>query len=134
VSGNNAEAVRTFYEAANRRDVDVFFEKLSPDFKFHTAGEFPDLESVYNGREAFLDFLFKFQDPWEELSIEPDEMIEVGTRVLALINFYARGRDGIEVKLSLAHLWTIRDGQGVRLDSYADQEQARKAVGLRETG
>jgi ketosteroid isomerase-like protein len=128
----DAEAVRSFYEAANGRDVDAFFEKLSPDFEFHTAGAFPDLDSVYKGREAFLDFILKFQDPWEEISIEPQEMIEAGPRVLAMIDFNARGRDGIEVTLTLAHLWTMRDGQGLRLEAYEDQEQARKAIRLQE--
>ena len=132
MSVENVERVRGYYEAANRRDIDAFFQKLSPEFEFHTAGAFPDLDSAYKGREAFLDFMFKFQDPWEEISIDPDELIDAGPRVLAMISFHARGRDGIEVELALAHLWTIEDGIAVRLDAYADQEQARKTVGLRE--
>lgn len=131
--GENAENVRRYYEAANTRDVDAFFEKLAPEFEFHTAGAFPDLDSVYVGREAFLEFTDKFQDPWEEISITPDRIIETGSRALALISFHARGRDGIEVKLSLAHLWTIEDGLAVRLDAYADQKTALKAVGLAES-
>jgi ketosteroid isomerase-like protein len=133
LSEENVENVRRYYDTANRRDEDAFFAGLAPEFEFHTAGAFPDLDPVYVGREAFLDFLFKFQDPWEELSIDPDEVIDAGQQVLALINFHARGRDGIEVELALAHLWTIRDGLAVRLDSYADQQKARKAVGLPET-
>jgi uncharacterized protein len=124
----NGERVREYYEAANRRDIDAFFQKLSPEFEFHTAGAFPDLDSVYRGREEFLDFLFKFQDPWEAISIEPHELIEAGPRVLAMISFHARGRDGIEVELELAHLWTIEDGVALRLDAYADQDQARKSL------
>jgi ketosteroid isomerase-like protein len=132
MSGENAEHVRGYYEAANHRDIDAFFEELSPAFEFHTAGAFPDLDPVYTGREEFLEFLLKFQDPWEEISIEPDELIEAGPRVLALVSFHAKGRDGIEVKLALAHLWTIEDGIAVRLDGYEDQDQARKAITRRE--
>ena len=106
---------------------------LAPEFEFHTAGAFPDLEPVYKGRDAFLEFTDKFQEPWEDLSITPDRLLEAGPRVVALISFHARGRDGIEVKFPMAHVWTIRDGLAVQLDAYTDQRQALEAVGLPES-
>jgi ketosteroid isomerase-like protein len=37
-----------------------------------------------------------------------------------------------EVKLAGASLWTVRDGTLVRMESYADRDEALKAVGLEE--
>ena len=59
-------------------------------------------------------------------------MIEIDDRVLVLVHFRARGRDGIEVQLPLAHLWTMRNGLGVRMDACSDQQKAFAAAGLRE--
>jgi ketosteroid isomerase-like protein len=57
-------------------------------------------------------------------------MVDLGERVLVLSHFHARGRDGIKVTRSFAHVWTVEDGRVVRLDAYADQQKALDAVGL----
>ena len=133
MSQENVEIMRSYFEAANRRELDAVDDLLSPEVEFHLAGVFPDLEPAYIGREAVRGFLEQFGDPWEELSIEPEALIDLGgTRVLALLHFHARGRDGIEVTLPLAQVWTLRDGRAVRMDAYSDQRKALAAVGLSE--
>ena len=56
----------------------------------------------------------------------------IGTTLVTLVlsHFHARGRDGIEVNRSFAHVWTLKDERIVRLDAYADQQEALEAVGL----
>jgi ketosteroid isomerase-like protein len=36
------------------------------------------------------------------------------------------------VMLPFAHLWTLRNGQVVRMDAYSDQQKALEAAGLSE--
>jgi ketosteroid isomerase-like protein len=132
MSQDNVQLLRTYFEAANRREVDALTELLAPEIEFHLAGVFPDLEPVYIGREAVREFLEQFGDPWEELSIEPETMIDLDSQVLVLLHFHAKGRDGIEVALPLGQVWTVQAGKAVRMDAYADHRQALEAVGLSE--
>lgn len=128
MSQKDVERLRKLYEAANRGDVDAYFDGVSPEIEFHLSGAFPDLEPVYRGHAGVRRFFEQFTEPWEELSVEPDRFVDRGSRIVALVHFHARGRDGIEVQLPLAHLWTIEDGQAVRMDADADQDEALKAM------
>jgi ketosteroid isomerase-like protein len=74
--------------------------------------------------------LDRFSEPWVELTVEPSQVIDLEQRVLVFLRFHAKGRDGIEVELPLAHLWTLREGLAVRMDAYSDQRQALEAAGL----
>ena len=38
----------------------------------------------------------------------------------------------MEVRLQLANLWTVRDGQIIRMDAFSDQAAALEAAGLPE--
>ena len=41
----------------------------------------------------------------------------------------AKGKgSGIEVEARYAHVWTMRDGKGVRVDAYADRDAALEAL------
>jgi ketosteroid isomerase-like protein len=128
---NSVALVRDYYGAANRRDIDAVRRHLAPEIEFHLSGVFPDLAPVYRGHAEVERFFEEFTAPWEDLSIEPERITEATEdRVLALVHFQARGRDGVEVQLPLAHLWTLRNGLAVRLDAYADRRHAVEAAGL----
>jgi ketosteroid isomerase-like protein len=132
MSQENVEILRRWYAAANHRDADAGIELIDPDIELRTAGIFPDMDSAYQGREAFVRFLYEFAEAWVDLSLEPERYVDLGTRVLVLAHFHATGRDGLEIERPFAHLWTLRDGRAVRLDAYADQREALEAVGLKE--
>jgi ketosteroid isomerase-like protein len=128
----NVEIIRGLYEAANRRDYETYLAGLAPEIEFHLSGAFPDLDHVYRGHAGIQEFADQFLEPWEELSVESHRIIEIDDRVLALVHFRARGRDGIEVQLPLAHVWMMRNKLAVRMDAYSDQQKAFEAAGLRE--
>lgn len=131
MSQANVEIVRAMYEVANAGDqLDANFEVLAPDVEFHVSGAFPDLNSVYRGHEGVKQLNEALNEPWVALSLDPEKFIDAGSRVLVLSQFHARGRDGMEVRLQLANLWTVRDGQIVRMEAFADQESALETVGL----
>ena len=54
-------------------------------------------------------------------------------KVVVILNQRGRSKaTGIPVDMRFAQVWTLRDGQGVRMQLYASVEEALEAVGLRE--
>jgi ketosteroid isomerase-like protein len=127
------EHYREAIAAWNRRDLVAVLEQTAPDFEFHTAQLFPGIEPVYRGREGLVDFWNAFiEEPWALLHVEIDDLTELDDgRVLALLTFTGKGREsGVEVTVQYAHLCTFRGRQVVRIDSFADWDEAREAAGV----
>jgi uncharacterized protein len=131
MSKPNAEIVRSMYETTTGR-LDPDFGVLAPDVEFHLSGVFPDLDPVYRGHEGIRTLTDQLNAPWQAISLEPERLIDLDERVLVLSHFQARGRDGIEARLEFAHLWTLRNGEVVRMDAFSDHQKALEAVGLSE--
>ena len=131
MSRENVEIVRSMYKTLDGK-LHGNFEFLAPEVEFHTSGAFPDLDPVYRGRDGFQMLNDRLNAPWAEISLDPDRIIDIGERVVVLSHFQGTGRDGIEARLPIAHVWTLRNGQVVRVDAFSDQEKALEAVGLSE--
>ncbi|MDP9188111.1 MAG: nuclear transport factor 2 family protein [Actinomycetota bacterium] len=133
MSEENVELVRQVYEAWNRGDLQWMLDRVTPDFEFRTTHLFPDTDDIYQGREGLKRFWNTFQGPWEILLIEVERIEPIGgDRVLALFQFHGRGRDGLEVTLEYAHLFTFENGMAALLVGFANWQEALEAVGLRE--
>jgi ketosteroid isomerase-like protein len=131
MSQENVEIVRAMYEVANAGDrLDANFELLAPEVELHVSGAFPDLDPVYRGHEGMRKLNAALNEPWAALSLDPEQFIDAGSRVLVLSRFRARGRDGMEVNRQLANLWTVRGRQIIRMDAFSDHAAAREAAGL----
>ena len=131
--GDNLERYRKAIDAWNRRDLVAVLEQTAPEFEFHTAQLFPGIEPVYRGREGMVEFWNAFiEEPWALLHVEIDDLTELDDgRVLALLTFTGKGREsGEEVTVQYAHLCTFKDDQVVRIDSFSDWDEARKAAGI----
>jgi len=67
------------------------------------------------------------------ISLEPQEFIDAGDRVVVPLQFGGEARyTGIEVKFAVVHVVTIRDGKVARLDIYMTRAEALEAAGLSE--
>jgi ketosteroid isomerase-like protein len=64
--------------------------------------------------------------------LEPEEFIDAGDQVVALLRVKATGHSGVALERDDAIVYTMRDGQVARLDYYNNRPQALEAVGLRE--
>ena len=52
---------------------------------------------------------------WDEVAMEPHELITAGSQVVAPIRFRAVGRGGAVVEArNTAHVWSVRDGKLAR--------------------
>jgi ketosteroid isomerase-like protein len=72
-------------------------------------------------------------DVFEQVRQAPERFFDCGDRVLVFVRFEAQARTaGLDVNEQWAHLVTVRDGKGVRVQQFRDREDALGAAGLRE--
>jgi ketosteroid isomerase-like protein len=129
----NLETMRLGYAAWSRRDVDEMLRYLTEDIVMEPAGIFPGLESEYRGRDEFLRFMESIVGPWEEFAIEPVRLIEAGEdRMVGLVRFRGRGREGIEVEREFGHLIGFRDGRAAHIQSYESWDEVLAVAGVAE--
>jgi len=68
---------------------------------------------------------------WEHASMEPEEIMDAGDKVLARVRYHARAKDqGIELDLDVFHVVTIREGKAILIEVYGDEARARGVAGL----
>ena len=88
---------------------------------------------IYTGSEGAAEFLAEWGDAWEDWELEVEDYIDAGERVVAIINQrgLAKGT-GVPVEMRFAQVWTFRDRQTIRMEMYANPDEALEAAGLRE--
>jgi ketosteroid isomerase-like protein len=130
MSSENVALVRSGYEAFNRDGWEAIVEFLTPDVVWDEAGLFPDRDS-FHGHDGIRELARQNEELWEGLRVEVDDVIPVGEdKVVVLLRTIARGQgSGVEVDFTFAHLWTIRDGKGCRVEPFSDREAALRAAG-----
>ena len=130
VSEENVEIVRRGLEhflATGEPDWDTTDEQV----EIHDH-DIPD-RGEYLGAAGVRRWLEDWGAAWAEWSLEPEEFIDAGDRVVVVAHLRARGRDsGVEVDRQDGLVYTMRDGKLVRLDYYGSRGQALDAVGLSE--
>lgn len=134
MSQDAVKRVREGYEAFSRSGVEAILEFVHPDFEGLGLPQYPEWSRVQGRGRAGLEKWFgEMTEVWEELRFEPQEVFEAEDKVVAFVRTVARGKgSGIELDQLMAHVWTLRDGQGVRMEAFASRAEALEAVGLRE--
>ena len=120
----NVEALRRGYEALNRGDLSVVLELLDPEIEWHEPEPSPDA-GTHTGRDSFERFFHSWIDSFDGFRVEPEQVVESGDRLIAVVHQSGRGRaSGIQVDARLAHVWTVQDGRAIRWEAVADPEDA----------
>jgi ketosteroid isomerase-like protein len=118
-----SEFVARVYAAINARDREAISALSSPDIVVATTVE------AYRGPEALLDWLDEGDDAFDDFSVDLLEVEELAGRVVASMRQRGRGKtSGAEVEHRFTHVWTVRDGRAVRLQSFADRDDAVRYV------
>lgn len=137
MSHENVEIARRGYEALNNayktgEFMPAIESTSTPDVVLKTSGSFPET-GEYHGHDGMRAFIANQAEVFEEMSIQPEEIIDAGDRLVVPLRFGGKARhSGIETHFSVVHVWTIRDGKAARLDMYRSKAEALEAVGLRE--
>ena len=127
-AANAKDAIVASYEALNNGDIDSAMDALAEDAEWHESEVLPDT-GVYRGRAAIRSFLTDFLASWERFDQTVEEVRREGDRVLVLIHLQATGRgSAADVDARYAHLWTISEGRGIRVDAFYDRDEALEAL------
>ena len=132
MSEENVEIARDAYERWSRGDFG-WATVVAPEFEYVASSGFVGLSGGHRGLEGFTRMLEQFWGEFDEAHVEPQEFIEAGDSVLAVVTFRASGKQsGVEVNMEVFQLWTFRDGKIVRGQGFSDREEALEAAGLSE--
>jgi ketosteroid isomerase-like protein len=122
--------------AANRRDFDVLLTGFDPevDLRIHAGGfPVPDFVGHHHGHAGYREAWRKLLEAFEDLSWEPDELIDLGDVVVAATQWTGHGTgSGAPVRQLLFHVYTLRRGLVVKQEDFADRREALEATGLSE--
>jgi len=120
----NVEALRRGYEALNRGELSEVRALLHPDLVWQEDLASPEA-GAHPGSASFQRFLRSWLESFDDFRIEPEEIIEDGDRLIALVHQSGKGRtSGVGVEVRIAHVWTVEDGRAVRWRSYPSRERA----------
>jgi len=128
---DDVETLRNAYEALNHGDIEGALAALDERAEWSEHSDLPEA-GVYRGREAIRTFLEQFLESWRDFHQETEELIPGESCVLIMLRSHQRGKgSGIAVEARYAHLWTMEDGRGVRVDAYIDRKEALRAMRAR---
>jgi 3-hydroxy-9,10-secoandrosta-1,3,5(10)-triene-9,17-dione monooxygenase reductase component len=123
------ETIRRAHEALNSGDVEGLVAVCDPSFRLDMSDRVLN-PAVYEGHEGIRQFVAEVHEAWETFTWEPDELVESGDLVLALIHSTGRGRgSGVELDRHAAMLWTVPAERAVSLRFFRDRAAARRAAG-----
>ncbi len=126
------QLVRNLYSAFNRGDIEPVVSTLDPEIEFRELESLPGAET-YHGRDGFRRFVAKLADAFPNLRYEVQEMIPAGEQVVVVLEASGTGREsGVDVHVSFASLWALRDGRLVRHVAFDSRGDALEAAGLSE--
>ena len=123
------------YAAGYRRDFEVLTVGLDPEIEYHAPPQVlaPDLDPVMYGREGYIQVWRYWLDAFEDIRFEPEELLDLGDRVLLTAQLKGRGSgSGVAVSQPMFQLVEFRDGMAVRQEDFNDRAKALEAAGLRE--
>ena len=121
--------------AANRRDFDVAFLALDPGIEYHPRQDqiALDQDAVYYGHSGYREMWRKWTEAFEDVRLEPEEVLDLGDRLLATVQVRAHGSgSGVPLNTTDFKLFKLRRGLVVWQQDFGDHAEALEAAGLSE--
>ena|SRR5205085_12187202 len=126
--GENVEIVSSAHEALNSGDIDALVALCDEGFRLDMSDRVFN-PAVYKGHDGIRRFYSEVRDVWESYVWEPEELIEAGPDIVALIRSTGRGRgSGVEVDRETAMVWSVREGLAMALRFFRDRGEALKGA------
>ena len=101
--------------------------------EFEEDPRFPEA-GTYRGRAEVLRYFTEFVSQFEDFVLTVEDLVDAaGDDVLACLHIHGRGKGssaGFDVRAGW--IFTVRDGEIVRIRAYLDRAEALEAVGLSE--
>ena len=133
MSQENVEIVRRVYDALERPD-DAVRALWHPDVEFDVSRDIWGAVvggGGYHGVDGVRSWMLDLYAAWEKMELKCEELIDAGERVISVLSARGRGRaSGIELEYHPAGVWTLRNGEIVRVVWFPTRKEALEAVGL----
>jgi ketosteroid isomerase-like protein len=130
VSQANVKAVGDVYDRWGRGDFRAGVDLFDRLVLFVVGEGFPDA-GTYLGLDRVAEYTRGFLEPWTEITIEAEEIVEAGDSVFVAV--YQRGvgaESGATTEFRYFHVWSFRGGKVIRLDNIRERAEAFEAAGL----
>jgi ketosteroid isomerase-like protein len=125
VPSANRLRVEEIIRQLNTRDPHMQ-ELCHPEIEWHWPAATPGA-SLFRGHAELERGLFSWAESWDELVMEPEEIVEDGDYVLAMLRYRMRGAgSGVHLEESVAHLHQFEDGLLRRWWMFGNAEKARR--------
>jgi uncharacterized protein len=128
MSKDNLEVVRRGYAAFRAGGPPAIADFLDEDVVWRTPEEVPEA-GTYRGREAVVTYLQSLVEVFDELRVEPQELVAVDDHVVAVVGYHARaGGSGVELEWEETVVWSLRAGRVIEFVPYAGKQAALRAL------
>ncbi len=114
----------------NDRDFERMAAELSEDAELYPLRAQLEGKS-YRGPAGVREMFADFDEDWEQLRVEIDELRDAGDQVAVRCHLRSRGRtSGVDLEVPIGFVWRFRDGKAVYMRSYSEPDDALRAAGL----
>jgi ketosteroid isomerase-like protein len=132
MSEENVEIVRRAIEAYGREGLDEVLRYYHPEIEWTSTGDYIE-RGTYRGHDGLRRYFGTMEEEFEDLRIEPVELIDAGGWVISSVRFTGRGKaSDAPVEMTLISVGSLRDGLIYRVRNYPDMAEALEAAGLSE--
>ena len=117
------------YAAFNRGDMTAALEPLDAQVEWTEPAEFPR-GGTHHGRDGVKQYLTQSRAAWGEVNSEAERFIIVGKRIVVFVHARVRPKGSDKWQdVSLANVYTVRNGRVVEMQAFADRQEALRWVG-----
>ena len=117
------------YAAFNRGDMTAALEPLDAQVEWTEPAEFPR-GGTHHGRDGVKQYLTQSRAAWGEVNSEAERFIIVGKRIVVFVHARVRPKGSDKWQdVSLANVYTVRNGRVVEMQAFADRQDTLRWVG-----
>jgi ketosteroid isomerase-like protein len=132
-SKESVELLRRFYESFNQRDLDAVLELCTDDVQIYKDPEVVEMVAAFTprGQEHVAQYLRVWLESWDDYNVRPEEFVQSGEEVAALVQLRARGKGSqFEIEEEMADVFAIRKGRIAQLRLYVRRDEALDSIGV----
>ena len=126
----SAAVVREMLDALNGEGVEAALAWFAEDFHGVVPPDLSAEPDSYDGHDGVRRYFDSFREIVDDLRFDAEELVDVSPEaVVARGLITGRGREsGIPVEMRVPMLMRLRDGKVLRMDAYADWDDAVAAL------
>jgi ketosteroid isomerase-like protein len=134
MSQENVETVKMALDAMAQQGLDAFAEYWADDVEWRAVEGALDDRGPLRGKDACRAYVQDWLDTFDELTVEPKELIDAGAdQVVGVLHLAGLAKlSRIETAVTYSVVYQVRDGKIVRGREYGTRQEALEAAGLSE--